>query len=191
MQLVRADKVLGLLRDAAVFVCREQLGADRRAEHVIKRVCQSGLSVCLIAVGDKAYKSANERLGNTAVDAVVGHVVAVVGCPAENRLGKVTRTDHKTVAAVGHVHEHLRALSCLAVFIYDVMIARIMSDILEVQSNRFADRNLTEIHAQLLAKYGRVILGSASRAESGHGNADQLVRRHTKRAEGIDRHQKR
>ena len=185
MQLVGTDKILGFLCNTAVFICGEQLGADGRAEHVVQSVCQGGLPVCLIPICGKTDQSAHKRFGNTAVDAVVGHMVTVIGCPAEYRLGKVTRTNDKTVAAVCHVHKHLRAFARLAVFIYDVTVVRIMPDVFEVQGNRFTDRNLTEINAKLLAKHGRVVFGSACRTKAGHGNGDQLACRHVEGLECI------
>ena len=71
----------------------------------------------------------DERFRNSAVDSVHGHVVAVVGCPAECQFGKVSRADDQAARLVGDVHQDLGAFASLRIFVRDTPVAGVQSDV--------------------------------------------------------------
>ena len=83
MQLVGTHEVLGPLRDRAVSGGGQELRRDGRVQHVEKDACLVRVPA---GVGHVAHQMAHERLGHAGVHRVHGHVVAVVGGPAERQL---------------------------------------------------------------------------------------------------------
>jgi len=57
------------------------------------------------------HEMAHEGLGNARIDAIHGHVVSVVGGPAQRQLGEVAGTYDEATLLVGDIHEDLRALA--------------------------------------------------------------------------------
>ena len=114
MKLVRTYKVFGFLRYFSVM-CRQKLGAYRRIKYILKRFFEQ-LVICRLAV--VADKMLDKRLGYRAVHTVHRHMIAVVGRPAESKLGQIARAYYKSARLIGDVHKHLCAFSCLTVFKY-------------------------------------------------------------------------
>ena len=93
----------------------------------------------LTGIGEVAYEVAYQGLGDGGVDTVHGHMIAVVGGPAEGELGEITGTDDHTAGLVGDVHKDLSPFSGLRVFIGDIMDIDIMTDVAQVDGNGFFD----------------------------------------------------
>ena len=70
-------------------------------------------------------------------------MVAVIGSPAQSKLGKVARTDYDTALLVCNVHEDLCTLSCLRILISNIVDIHIVSDVLEVLCNAVRDGYLS------------------------------------------------
>ena len=71
-----------------------------------------------------------------------------VGGPAQRQLAQVARADHQTALHVGDVHQYLRALAGLTVFIGRRAVFGIESDVAEVLRAGVADRNFADRDAQ-------------------------------------------
>ena len=175
LEVVRADGVLALLGDLAVARRGQQLGADRRVEHV-----EQGLSehFVLRRLGDVAHDHLHHRLRRADVYVVHGDVVAVIGAPAVRELGQVLRADvDAAVELVGNVHENLRALTRLRVFIDDVAVFGIVADVLEMEHHALADVDDAHRRAKLLGHHDGVGLCAVGRAEARHGDGRDILRR--------------
>ena len=99
-------------------------------------------------------------------------MVAVVGGPAQRQLAQVARADHQTALHVGDVHQYLRALAGLTVFIGRRAVFGIESDVAEVLRAGVADRNFADRDAQPAHQFQRGVVGAVRGAEAGHGDAD-------------------
>ena len=101
------------MRYLSVFVRREQFGADRSREYLAEHFAELASPL----VRNEIDEISNERLGHGAVDSVHAHVVGVIGAPAERKLGQIARADEQRTLFVCGVHEYLRALARLNIFI--------------------------------------------------------------------------
>ena len=99
------------------------------------------------AVGVPAHNVAHECLGNVAVHRVHGHVIGVVGAPAERNFGEVTRADNDSAFAVRDVHQYLRALAGLHVLVSHVEFLRVVPDVGKMLEACLLDIDGTEFHA--------------------------------------------
>ena len=170
VKLVGTHQVLGLLGDVTALVGGKQLGADGSTQNVVEGFGQLVLPCLPLAVGGVGHQVAYQGLGDAAVDAVHGHMVAVVGRPTQGQLGEVTRTDYHTAHVVGDVHDDLGALAGLGVLVGHVADGGIMADVLEVLIDRIENIHGAEVHPQLLAEDGGVGLGADGGTEAGHGH---------------------
>ena len=168
MQLVRAHFVFRLLGDLAVLIGRQQFGRDRGLDHIHQDRAQRFAVQVLCRI---AHKVLNEGLGDTGVDAVHGHLVAVVSTPAECEFAQVTRTDHDSVQFIGEVHQDERTHAGLRVLIGRIVDIHVMTDIVQVLGRYIADGYLTVGDAQLLHELERVLVRTVRSAETGHGHA--------------------
>ena len=187
MQLVWADKVLRLLRDLAVLVRGQKLRGDRRVENVQQDRLQGGRAARCLILHDVAH----ERLRHRAVDGVHGHMVAVVGRPAERELRQIAGADHEATGLVGNVHQNLRALARLAVFIGHVVHRFVMADVGEVLPDGGGNVDLLHADAQLLAKLHGIGLRALRGAEAGHRDALDLLPAAPAEVERAHAHEKR
>ena len=113
MNFIGAECILGRLRYFAVFVGREQFGADRSREYLAEHLAELASPL----VRNEIDEISHERLGYGAVDSVNAHVVGVIGAPAERKLGQVSGAYEQRTLLVRGVHEYLRALARLNIFI--------------------------------------------------------------------------
>ena len=113
MNFIGAECVLGLLRYLSVFVRREQFGADRSREYLAEHLAELASPL----VRNEIDEISHERLGHGAVDSVHAHVVGIICAPAERKLGQIARADEQRTLFVRGVHEYLRALARLNIFI--------------------------------------------------------------------------
>ena len=114
----------------------------------------------------------DQSLRNPCVHTVHGHVVPVVGSPAEGQLGEVAGTDDQTVALVGYIHQDLRPFTCLCVLVCSIVVVRILTDILEVLHDSLADIHYLECAPQSLDHGHCICLGSLGGSETRHGHTD-------------------
>ena len=170
MQVVGADDILGFLRDLTVFR-RQKLGTHRRVHNVEERLSRrAGQLPC--EIGDQIP---HKRLRDGAVDAVHGHVVAVIGRPAERQLGKISRAHDDAAACIRDIHEHLRALARLCILISHVMHCRIMADIRKMNLHGMADVDGLYRHAERLGQGHGVAFRPHRRAEARHRHGDDIT----------------
>ena len=147
MQLIGTHEVFRLLRDLAVLG-RQQLRGDGGVEDVQQHPAQLGGGGNVGLILDEV---AHQRLGDTGVDAVHTHVVAVVGGPAQRQLGEVAGADNEAAGAVGSVHQLEGAHTSLSVLEGDVQHALVLSDVLEVAVDGVGDVDLGKADGQLVA----------------------------------------
>ena len=186
MQLVRADQAFRLLRDHAVHG-RQKLGADRGVQDVFQHFAERAAGL----LGGIVDQVAHQGFGHGGVDRIHGHVIAVVGRPAERQLGEVPGPDDQAAVLIGQVHQDLGALARLGVFIRHVVYHGIVADVLEMAAHRVADRHGAKIDPQKLGQLFRVALGAAGGAESGHGHSQNALAGQGKRVECAHGHQQR
>ena len=87
---------------------------------------------------------AHQCLGHTGIDTVHGHVVAVVGRPAQCQFRHIPGSDDHAVFLVGNVHEHLGTLPCLPVFVGDIVVFHVKLDVLKMLGHGFFDIHLLQ-----------------------------------------------
>ena len=122
--------------DVAVFIGRDELGRNRGFDDV-----EQGCFRCLIHTGEgnPLDEVLDQCLGNGAVDAIIGHVVGIVGAPSEGQFGEVACADDEAVALVGYIHENLGTLPGLGVFVGAVVDFRVVADVGKVEVHRVFD----------------------------------------------------
>ena len=130
---------------------------------------------------------AHERLGHAGIHAIHAHMVRIVGSPTERELGQVARADHEATELVGKVHKDLGAFAGLGVLVGDIRHARVVADVGEMRAHGLADRDGAEVDAQLLGQALGVGLGTARRAEAGHGHRMDARTRQAEHVEGAHR----
>ena len=116
-----------------------------------------------------AHQVPHQGLGDGAVHPVHGHMVAVIGGPAQGQLRQVAGADDNAPQPVGRVHQHLGALPRLRVLIGHVQVGFPLADVQKVLAHRFLNGNLPEADLQLFRNALGVGLGPAGGAEAGHG----------------------
>jgi len=97
-------------------------------------------------------------------------MITAVGAPTERQLGEVAGAEHETADLIGDVHENLRALARLAVFIGDGIVGRVVADVAEVLQHSLFDGDFTGGDAQFLHQFQCVGVRGVRGAETGHGD---------------------
>lgn len=118
-------------------------------------------------------------------------MVAVIRRPAERKFGKIARADDQPAGLVRDIHQDLRALPRLTVFIGDVVHGFVMADIREMLPDGGCDIDLLHADAKLLAELDRVGLRPLRRAEARHGDALDLLPAASGQIERAHAHQQR
>ena len=147
VELVGSHEVFGLLLDVAILVGRDQLWRDRRGDDVEER---RGTLV-VNGLGNKLYEILDEGLRYRGVDTIHAHVVTIVGSPSQSEFREVTGAYDETAKLVGEIHEDLRTLTGLTIFVSDIMHLHVMSDVLEVLCDALGDADLTDGFIRLTA----------------------------------------
>ena len=101
-------------------------------------------------------------------------MVAVIRRPAERKLGKIACADDQSAGLVCNVHQNLRALACLAVFVCDIMHGFVVADVRKMLPDRGRDIDLLYADAEFFAKFDRVGFCPLRRAEARHGDAQNF-----------------
>ena len=73
-----------------------------------------------------------QRFRDRSVHTVHGHMVAVVGRPAESKLAQVACADHHSAHLICDIHKHLCALSRLTILEHNAVIVIIVTDIFKM-----------------------------------------------------------
>ena len=111
MQLIRSNQFFCLLTDFSVF-WRQKLRRNRRTQYIEQNFTQSlRRTLCL-----KRGQIAHEGLGNGSVDPIHGHVIAVIGRPAQRKLGQISGSNHQPALLIGNIHQQIGALTRLCIF---------------------------------------------------------------------------
>ena len=188
MELVGTHQILCFLADLSVLR-RQKLGAYRRVEDIQQHLAQHFfvLAACIRAVCDQM---AHKGFGHADVYAVHRHMVAVIGCPAERKLRHIPGSDDQTIALVGEIHQHLRALPRLSVFVGYVMLFHILTDIPKMHLHRLADIDLNELCAECLRQPAGIFVGAVRRAKARHRHRYDIASAFSKKIKCPRRHKK-
>ena len=174
MQFIGTDQILRDLCDASVVGCRQKFRADRRIQNILQRPGKRSLTGTVRLLGGIAYQMPYQRFGHRSIDGVHGHMVAVVGRPAQRQLGEVAGSDDQSGFRVGDIHQYLRALTCLRIFIDHVAVLRIVPDVGKMPVHGIGNIDRPEIHAKLPAECFGVGSCAHGCAEAGHGHGDDI-----------------
>ncbi|KAF5042462.1 hypothetical protein DSECCO2_512390 [anaerobic digester metagenome] len=126
---------------------------------------------------------ANQGFGDRSIDPIHRHVVSVVGRPSQGKLGQVACSHHQSIQLVGQIHQHLGPFTCLAVFVGDVQHLRIVTDILEMLSDGFRNRDGPQFNTQGLGKLYGIAFGTFGGTKARHGYRNDAASAQTQHIE--------
>ena len=172
MEFIGPHQLLGALGDLPVLG-GQQLGGDGGVQNVPQHGGQLGVPGFGL-VGHIGHQVAHQGLGDAGVHGVHGHVVPVIGGPAQGQLAQVPGADDHAAGAVGQVHQHLGPLPGLAVFKGDGQVVHGLADVPEVDLHRIADVHGVKGGADALGQNFGIGLGAAGGAEAGHGHGQNV-----------------
>ena len=155
------------------FLGGEQLRGDRGIQDIPQDSGQLRIAA-LGLIGGVGGEVAHQSLGDGGVDAVHGHMVAIVGGPAQGQFAEVPGADDQSPTLVGHIHQHLGALPSLAVLKGDGKIFHRLADIPEVDLYRLADVHRVELCAHAFGQDLSIGFGASGGAEAGHGDGQNV-----------------
>ena len=110
----------------------------------------------------------DQGFGDTGVNAIHRHVIAVIGSPAQRQFGKIPGTDDNPTQLVGKVHQNLGAFPGLGIFIGDIVKFDGVADIVKVSGTGRDYRNLMEAGAESFDQGDGVIIGTVGGAKARH-----------------------
>ena len=85
---------------------------------------------------------AHQRFRYRSIDGIHRHMIAVVRCPPKCQFGKISRPNDHAAGLVCQVHQNLRSLTRLSVFIRHIVLFRILSDITKMKIDCLFDIDL-------------------------------------------------
>ena len=135
MKFIRTNQIFCFLRNLTVLR-RQKLRTYRSIQNIQKNLCKFLIfaGICIIS-----YQMTYQRLRHGTVDCIHGHMITIISCPPKCQFGKVSCSNDNTTGLVCNIHQDLRTFPCLSVLISDIMYFRIVSDITEMQVDRFTD----------------------------------------------------
>ena len=187
MQLIGTHQVFRLLSDHSVF-WRKQFRAHRGIQHIQEGGRKLRVST---GVGIIPDQMADQGFGHSGVNTVHGHVISVIGGPAKSQFRHIACSNYQASGLIRQIHQHLRSLSCLGIFISHIMNFRIVSDIPEMSRDRFPDIHLPECAAQLSHQLAGIPVGPVRGSETGHRHTQNAFPGQSQTVKSPDRHQKR
>ena len=131
MQIIFANDGLGGLADLSILPQRQKFRTDHGITDAVQYLLQFRMH---LPIG--RYQVFYQGLGDGNIDAVHTHMIAVVGTPAQSRLGQILGAHHQPVFLIGHVHQDLGALPGLDVLIGQVVHILRVADIPHMLSAR-------------------------------------------------------
>ena len=152
------------------------------------------LTLLLIRVCAVINKVSDQRLWYRSIYAVHGHLVTVIRCPAKRQLGKVARANDHAAHLVSNVHQNLRALASLGVFVHNVVNILVVADVGKVLQHRIHNGNLAQVGAKRLHQLNSVGVRAVRGAKSRHRhsyNARAVVSQLVKRSHRDEKGQRR
>ena len=173
MQLIRSYEVFRFLRDHSVHR-RQQFRADRGIQHVKQYLPQFLLPGSIRIV---THQMTHQRLRHRSVYRIHGHVIAVVGGPAQRQLRHIAGPDDHAVLLIGNVHEDLCPLSRLRILIGDIMDIGIMADICKMLFHRPVDADFPQRRPQLMRERHRVGICPVRGSKTWHGHTGDALPR--------------
>ncbi len=188
VELVGADAFLSLLGELAFVVERQELGRDRCVGDVVEQVLGD---VCVALVCAPVDDVADEGLGHADVHVIHRNVVAGVGAPTERGLGEIACAEDEAADLVRHVHQDLRALAGLGVFVNDVVLGLVVADVGKVLAAGGVDGNGAQLGAEDFDQLGGVVLGARGGAKARHGDRDNAAAVEAELVKGVDGHEER
>jgi hypothetical protein len=102
-------------------------------------------------------------------------VVAVVRRPAKGGFRQVSRADDDSVGLICDVHQNLRALPRLRVFVHNVVYVRIVADVFEMLQDRFCDVDAAERDAEPFGKKPGIVFGAFGGSETRHAARHNIL----------------
>ena len=188
MELVGTHQIFGLLRNITQLVGRGKLGRDRRINHIYQHIVLGSKGGLL---GQIAHQILNQRLRHTGIHAIHRHVVAIIGGPSECQLREVASAYYQSVILVGQVHEYLRALTSLRIFVGGIVDGSVVVDIMEVLSDGSSNGYLQLLDAQRLHKRSCIIVGAVGSAKAWHRDTDNTLAVESYLIKGTHAHEER
>ncbi len=185
MQLVGTHYVLRLLGNLPV-AGRQKLGAYRSGKHVQQNLAKPLVPASIRII---AHQMTHQSLWHGDVHAVHGHVVAVICSPPQGKLRHVASAYDHASHSVRHVHEDLRPLPGLTVFIGHVVDILVLTHVPEVEPHRLGYGDLHKLRPDGANQAHRIFVGPVRGAESRHGDGHYAPSVKTGQIEGLRRHQ--
>ena len=118
-------------------------------------------------------------------------MITVIGRPSQSQFRHVSRSYDQAACAVGNIHQNLRTLSRLPVFIGNIMLLNILSDIPEMYRYGFPDIDFLKNSTQRAGQLAGIIVGSVRCAETRHRHGSDLLSVNSQHIKSTGRHQKR
>ena len=102
-------------------------------------------------------------------------MVAVIRSPAQRQFRQIACSYNNSILAIGDIHQDLCTLAGLRVLIGNIMLLRVLANILKMLGNRLGDANLTDGDAQLLHKRNSIVVRTVGSSEARHRDTDNTV----------------
>ena len=116
----------------------------------------------------------DQRFGDTGIDAIHTHVIAVVGGPAKCKLTQIAGADHKAAVFIGVIHQLQRSHAGLAVFKGDIIGFGVLPDVGKMALNRGGNVDFLKADIQRFAENFGVGAGAFAGAKAGHGDCHNI-----------------
>ena len=116
-------------------------------------------------------------------------MIPIVGCPAECQFGQIPRSDYHTSGFVRQIHQQKGTLSCLCIFVSNIMDTFILPDFLKMQPHRFADIDFLQFRTHLVNQLPCIVIGSVRCPKAWHCHRLDVLSWQSQHIKGSHRHQ--
>ena len=116
-------------------------------------------------------------------------MIAIVGRPPQRQFRQIARPDNYSVELIGDIHQYLRPLASLRVFVGDAAVAVGQTNIFKMLNASIFYANFFYTDSQCLHQIDGVVVGAPRRAKARHGNPDHLLARKAEFVHRPCRHQ--
>ena len=118
---------------------------------------------------------AHQSLWNRCIYSIHGHMVSVVGRPAECQLRQISCTYNHSVFLVCDIHKYLCALACLSILVGDIMHRRILSDIPEMYIYGILYIHLDKCSSKAFNEIYRIVICAVCCSKARHSNCRYIL----------------